>query len=196
MGLCISLQPTIALVPTCILTSTRRGRTPHLPRRTCRLEVPTSRSSALATPRLCKGPSTRPSTMGVSSLPRGNSLTCHSRAHPPRLHPLTLALALALALTRYGKKPVALSLGTIFHRSHLEIIASQVSEIAGTHAPRWSKRRRFEAAWELLEALRPSTSIPTSTLPLERAAEAYEQLDSNAAKVMLLSYTEPQHSRF
>ena len=77
----------------------------------------------------------------------------------------------------YGKKPVGLSLGTRFHRSHIELIASQVSAITGGHASRWSKARRFSAAWELLRRVKPSTSLPVLTLPLAEAGAAYQQLD-------------------
>jgi threonine dehydrogenase-like Zn-dependent dehydrogenase len=90
----------------------------------------------------------------------------------------------------YGRKPVGLVLGTRFHRSHLEIIASQVSVITGPHASRWSKGRRFGAAWDLLRAFKPASTLPVLTLPLQRAPEAYELLDRNAATVVLLSYGE------
>jgi threonine dehydrogenase-like Zn-dependent dehydrogenase len=102
----------------------------------------------------------------------------------------------------YGQKAVHLSLGTRFHRSHLEIVASQVSEITGAHRARWSKGRRFGAAWDLIRAVRPASALPTLTLPLARAAEAYERLDTGRATVVLLSYgdeaaAEPaQRSRF
>ena len=90
----------------------------------------------------------------------------------------------------YGRKPVSLALGTRFHRSHLEIIASQVSVITGPHASRWSKGRRFGAAWDLIRAFKPASTLPVLTLPLQRAPEAYELLDRNAATVVLLSYGE------
>lgn len=89
----------------------------------------------------------------------------------------------------YGKKPVALSLGTRFHRSHLELIASQVSAITGPHASRWSKERRFDAAWGLIRRLKPATSLPVLAMPLARAAEAYELLDRCGAAAVHLDYT-------
>ena len=75
----------------------------------------------------------------------------------------------------YGQKDVGLRLGTAFHRSHLEIVASQVSAITGAHATRWSKARRFGAAWALLKRLQPATTLRALTLPLSRASEAYER---------------------
>lgn len=88
----------------------------------------------------------------------------------------------------YGAKPVDLSLGTRFHRSHMRLVASQVSEIRGPHAPRWSKRRRFDAAWELIRAVRPASALPLETLPLGDAAEAYARLDRGEAALVQLTY--------
>jgi threonine dehydrogenase-like Zn-dependent dehydrogenase len=92
----------------------------------------------------------------------------------------------------YGKKPVSLSLGTRFHRSHIELVASQVSVITGPHSPRWSKDRRFGAAWDLIRQVRPSSVLPLVTKPLERAAEAYDLLDRGSVQVVHFDYqTEP-----
>lgn len=44
----------------------------------------------------------------------------------------------------FGKKDIGLRLGTRFHRSHLTLVASQVSSIVGPHSARWSKARRFQ----------------------------------------------------
>ena len=89
----------------------------------------------------------------------------------------------------YGQKDVGLRLGTAFHRSHLELVASQVSEITGAHARRWSKARRFGAAWDLIRRVKPASSLPLLTFPLERAAEAYALLDKGQrAAVVQLSY--------
>ena len=81
----------------------------------------------------------------------------------------------------YGRKAIHLSLGTRFHRSHIELVASQVSEITGAHALRWDKARRFGAAWDLLRSVRPAARLPLRTFPLKRAAEAYALLDSGQA---------------
>ncbi|KAL1522681.1 hypothetical protein AB1Y20_017659 [Prymnesium parvum] len=99
----------------------------------------------------------------------------------------------------YGRKAVTLALGTRFHRSHLKIIASQVSEVVGEHAARWSKARRFEAAWALIERVRPSEKLPLTTLPFPNAAEAYDLLDRGVATIAQLRYGEeaqPHRSRF
>lgn len=91
----------------------------------------------------------------------------------------------------YGKKPVSLALGTRFHRSHIELVASQVSAITGPHASRWSKARRFDAAWDLIRRVRPSAALPLLSLPLNEAAKAYELLDQQGgggAAVILFEY--------
>ena len=62
--------------------------------------------------------------------------------------------------------------------------------VAGPHAARWSKGRRFQAAWSLIRAIGPSTSLPLTSLPLAQAAEAYSLLDRGAAAIALLTYGE------
>ncbi|MBB5223431.1 hypothetical protein HNP73_003378 [Amaricoccus macauensis] len=50
----------------------------------------------------------------------------------------------------YGDRPVSVSLGGAFHSRRLRLVASQVGEIAPSRRPRWSHRRRLEAALTLL----------------------------------------------
>lgn len=92
----------------------------------------------------------------------------------------------------YGRKPVALQLGTRFHRSHMRLIASQVSTMPGGVAATWSKARRFEAAWDLIRHVRPAATLLTAAVPLARAAEAYAALDRGEALVYHLTYA-PGH---
>jgi 2-desacetyl-2-hydroxyethyl bacteriochlorophyllide A dehydrogenase len=88
----------------------------------------------------------------------------------------------------YGNKPVALALGTRFHRSHVQLIASQVSRIPASHGANMTKHKRFGAAWQLIRRLRPALTIPLRTVPLEEAAEAYAALDAGEAIVCHLVY--------
>ena len=76
----------------------------------------------------------------------------------------------------YGEKRAPIDLGGSFHRSRIKLIATQVSTIAPELSARWSKSRRFEAAWQALERIRPEKWI-TQRFPLEQAAEAYRLLD-------------------
>jgi len=62
----------------------------------------------------------------------------------------------------YGSRPVTVrNLGSRFHRSHVSIIASQVSTLPAALTATWSKRRRMELVWELVEELKPSETLIT-----------------------------------
>ncbi len=54
-------------------------------------------------------------------------------------------------LSWYGDKPVSIDLGGPFHSKRLKLISSQVGHISPGRRPRWSYRRRMEAALRLLE---------------------------------------------
>jgi threonine dehydrogenase-like Zn-dependent dehydrogenase len=58
--------------------------------------------------------------------------------------------ATVLELSWYGAGEVAVPLGEAFHSRRLRLISSQVGQVAATHRPRWSHRRRMEAALALL----------------------------------------------
>jgi 2-desacetyl-2-hydroxyethyl bacteriochlorophyllide A dehydrogenase len=78
----------------------------------------------------------------------------------------------------YGEKRAPVDLGGIFHRSRIQLIASQVSTIAPALSGRWDKARRFEVAWEALKRIQPQKWI-THRFPIEEAGKAYELLDKN-----------------
>lgn len=50
----------------------------------------------------------------------------------------------------YGEGCIPVSLGCAFHSRRLRLISSQVTQVAPSHRPRWSQRRRLEAALSLL----------------------------------------------
>ncbi len=54
-------------------------------------------------------------------------------------------------LSWYGDKPVAAAFGGAFHSQRLRLISSQVGQVSPGHRPRWSHRRRLEAALSLLD---------------------------------------------
>ncbi len=72
--------------------------------------------------------------------------------------PQGLSAAISLAgneasiveLSWYGEGDVAVSLGGAFHSRRLKLISSQVGQVASPHRPRWTHRRRLEAAISLL----------------------------------------------
>jgi threonine dehydrogenase-like Zn-dependent dehydrogenase len=69
---------------------------------------------------------------------------------------LATALALAgneatvLEMSWYGAGEVAVPLGAAFHSRRLRLVASQVGQVAASHRPRWTHRRRLAAALDLL----------------------------------------------
>lgn len=89
----------------------------------------------------------------------------------------------------YGDKRVEIDLGGRFHRSRVRLISSQVSTIAPELRGRWTKARRYEAAWRAIRALRPERFV-THRFPVSQAAEAYRLLDQapQRAVQVLLTY--------
>lgn len=53
-------------------------------------------------------------------------------------------------LSWYGDAPVPAPLGGAFHSKRLRLVSSQVGQVAPSRRPRWSHRRRLEAAISLL----------------------------------------------
>mmetsp|Transcript_41041 Transcript_41041/g.95084 ORF Transcript_41041/g.95084 Transcript_41041/m.95084 type:complete len:1229 (+) Transcript_41041:51-3737(+) len=83
---------------------------------------------------------------------------------------------------------VELQLGTRFHRSHVTIVASQVSELPSALQGTWDKARRFDEAWRLLAHLRPSRALTTLRVPLSGAQGAFEALDRAAEVAVQICY--------
>jgi len=95
-----------------------------------------------------------------------------------------------LVLASWYKGDVTLDLGTAFHRSHVHIVASQVSELPAAVRGTWTKERRFEAAWDLIRELRPSKALgPWLRVPgLGGLKKAYDALDKRGAVTALVEY--------
>lgn len=75
----------------------------------------------------------------------------------------------------FGSKDTALRLGAGFHRNRLQLISSQVSTVSPELSGRWTKARRLETAWRMIQRLNPATLITHRYSP-EQAQEAYQQL--------------------
>ena len=58
--------------------------------------------------------------------------------------------ATVLELSWYGAGDVAIPLGGAFHSRRLKLMSSQVGQVAASHRPRWTHRRRLAAALDLL----------------------------------------------
>ncbi len=91
----------------------------------------------------------------------------------------------------YGSKQAPLRLGEQFHRSHMRLISSQVSTIAPQWAGRFSKARRLQMAWQMLNAVRPDRFV-TQRMPLSQAAVAYDRIDREPASAVQLLFTYAQ----
>jgi NADPH:quinone reductase-like Zn-dependent oxidoreductase len=98
---------------------------------------------------------------------------------------LGTALALAgeeatvLEMSWYGDAPVTAPLGGAFHSRRLRLISSQVGQIAPSHRPRWSHRRRLAAALTLLTDARLDTLLAPPVLFQDLARRLPDILDAN-----------------
>ena len=59
--------------------------------------------------------------------------------------------ARVVEMSWYGDRPVAVTLGGAFHSRRLSLISSQVGQVSASRRPRWTYRRRLEAALGLLD---------------------------------------------
>jgi 2-desacetyl-2-hydroxyethyl bacteriochlorophyllide A dehydrogenase len=126
-------------------------------------------------------------------LPEGVDLCYELSGNPP-------ALDQAIALTGfdgrviigswYGQKRADLDLGGRFHRSRIRLISSQVSSLAPELTGRWSKRRRFDVAWEMLRRVQPARWI-TQRHALQDAAQAYQWIDQHPEQSIQVVLTYP-----
>ncbi|MFC7070557.1 zinc-dependent alcohol dehydrogenase [Halobaculum lipolyticum] len=89
----------------------------------------------------------------------------------------------------YGAKPVELSLDGRFHRSRIELRASQVSTLAPERRGRWTTDRRLATAWRRLRRI-DTDRLVTHRLPVTEAPEAYRLLDEEPEEALgvLLTY--------
>lgn len=64
-------------------------------------------------------------------------------------------------LSWYGERDVGVRLGGPFHSQRLTLISSQVGQVSARHRPRWTYRRRIEAAIRLLDDPRLDCLVAT-----------------------------------
>lgn len=58
--------------------------------------------------------------------------------------------ATVLELSWYGSGEIPVALGGAFHSRRLKLVSSQVGQVAPSHRPRWTHKRRLAAALDLL----------------------------------------------
>jgi len=136
-------------------------------------------------------------SLDPSAIQQNNLVECADLCYELSSKPA--ALDTAIELTRfsgrivigswYGNARANVDLGGRFHRSRIQLISSQVSTLTPTLHTRWDKTRRFEVAWQMIRALKPSQLI-THRLPFEQAAAAYSALDQQPDQTLqaLLRY--------
>jgi threonine dehydrogenase-like Zn-dependent dehydrogenase len=88
----------------------------------------------------------------------------------------------------YGQKSADLNLGGRFHRSRLRLISSQVSTVAPEWGGRWTKNRRLQVAWRMLQQVRPAHLI-THRFPFGQASQAYDLLDQHPEDAIQVLFT-------
>jgi 2-desacetyl-2-hydroxyethyl bacteriochlorophyllide A dehydrogenase len=78
----------------------------------------------------------------------------------------------------YGEKPTQVKLGLKFHRSGIQLVTSQVSNIPPELTGRWDKKRRFDLTWNTIRLIKPSRLISSvSALRSEDVLAAYIRLE-------------------
>ena len=131
---------------------------------------------------------------GVRELDNGQADLVFELSGNPQA--LNSALAWAGLETRivvgswYGDQPVTVELGGRFHRDRITISSSQVSTIAAPLTGRWSKARRLQTAWQMVQAIRPARLI-THRFPIRQAQQAYERLAGSAPDMLQAVFTYP-----
>lgn len=88
----------------------------------------------------------------------------------------------------YGSKSAAIALGGKAHRNRLHISTSQVSSIAPALVARWDKARRFDVAWQMLSALKPSRWVSTRC-PIDEASALYKKLHETPEAITQALFT-------
>lgn len=88
----------------------------------------------------------------------------------------------------YGEKKSEINLGSLFHRSRIKLISSQVSTISPELSGRWDKERRFDVAWNALERVKPEQWI-THRFSLKDASKAYQLLDKYPQETIQVIFT-------
>lgn len=127
---------------------------------------------------------------GMSSYP-GADLTYELSGSPDALDQAIAATGFSgrvIVGSWYGRKRVELDLGGRFHRSRVRLVSSQVSTISPEWRGRWSKSRRLDVAWQMIQRIRPAHLI-THRFPIARASQAYALLDENPEEAIQVILT-------
>lgn len=83
----------------------------------------------------------------------------------------------------YGSKQGRADFGSRFHRSRMELRASQVSTIDPRYRGRWTKERRMQTVLDLLKTIQPGDLV-SDTFPHNEAMEAYRRLSEDPSGML------------
>ena len=84
----------------------------------------------------------------------------------------------------YGKKQATVDFGGHFHRSNIQLIASQVSRLHPSLTGRWTKQRRMNVAVQMLIKHRPSRTLITHRPDVSEATQIYKMLDERPEEAL------------
>ncbi|MFP3867382.1 MAG: zinc-binding dehydrogenase [Desulfobacteraceae bacterium] len=88
----------------------------------------------------------------------------------------------------YGTQKSELHLGGLFHRQRQVLISSQVSTISPELTGRWTKARRLQVCWQMIDQVKPARFI-THRFPLDQAVQAYQLLDQHPEEAIQVILT-------
>lgn len=90
----------------------------------------------------------------------------------------------------YGNKQATVALGGRFHRDHITLVSSQVSQIPPALRGRWTKERRFQVVWDLLRQIRPGSQFVSHYFPFtpDGVSEAYRLAHEHQAQVVQIVF--------
>lgn len=117
-----------------------------------------------------------------SEAPQGADVVFHTSATAEGLSTAIGAAGLEgtiVEMSWYGEGSIPVPLGSAFHSRRLRLISSQVTEVAPTRRPRWTRRRRLEAALSLLQDPRLDALVAEEIAFADTPARLQEVLAAN-----------------
>jgi 2-desacetyl-2-hydroxyethyl bacteriochlorophyllide A dehydrogenase len=76
----------------------------------------------------------------------------------------------------YGQRPIEVELGGTFHSRRLKLVSSQVGHVSPSRRPRWTHRRRIEAALALTAGMPALDALVAEEIAFEDAPQELPQI--------------------